>query len=135
MFAGMPMTAFRVYKGELVLNGPTLAATDVSIDMDGATQPDVSFVVGSNATGVVRFEGGSITGRLEIAPYNSAVSRGAVYQTGGEFVNVTKNGETTVMGSHGYAYYGLYGGRYVAAGDWYLANDGEGILDISGGEL
>ena len=131
----LPMTAFRVYKGELVLNGPTLAATGVSIDMAGATQPDVSFVVGSNATGVVHFEGGSITGRLEIAPYNSSVSRGAVYQTGGEFVNVTKNGETTVMGSHGYAYYGLYDGRYVAAGDWYLANDGEGILDISGGEL
>ncbi len=124
-----------VSKGRVDIDGPILAAEGVSIGMDGATQPDVSFVVGSNGTGIVRFESGAITGRLMMASYYAETSRGAVYQTGGEFVNVTKYGETQVMGSHGYAYYGLYGGRYVAAGDWYLSNDGEGVLDISGGEL
>lgn len=121
--------------GEVVLNGPSLTANGVSADMDGATQPAQSIVVGTNGTGILRLESGAVTGRLALAIYDSAKVRGAVYQTGGEFTCVTKNGETTVMGCHGYAYYGLYGGRYVAAGDWYLANNGEGILDISGGEL
>ena len=121
--------------GEVVLNGPVLTANGVSADMDNATQPEVSIVVGTNGTGVLRLESGAVTGRLALAIYDSARVKGAVYQTGGEFVNVTKDGETTVMGLHGYAYYGLYGGRYVAAGDWYLSNNGEGILDITGGEL
>ena len=121
--------------GEVVLNGPALTANGVSADLDSATQPEVSIVVGTNGTGTLRLESGAVTGRLALAIYDSARVKGAVYQTGGEFVNVTKDGETTVMGCHGYAYYGLYGGRYVAAGDWYLSNNGEGILDITGGEL
>ena len=121
--------------GEVVLNGPALTANGVSADLDSATQPEVSIVVGTNGTGVLRLESGAVTGRLALAIYDSAKVKGAVYQTGGEFTCVTKDGETTVMGCHGYAYYGLYGGRYVAAGDWYLANNGEGILDITGGEL
>ena len=121
--------------GELVLDGPALTASGVSVGMDGATQPAQSIVVGTNGTGVLRLMDGAVTGRLAVAIYDSATVRGAVYQTGGEVANVTKNGETSVIGVHGYAYYGLYGGRYVAAGDWYLGSNGEGVFDMTGGEL
>ena len=132
----IPVEKIIVGNGELVVNGPHLQSAGVSIDTADATQPPEAMEVGStNCIGVLRFENGSFTGRLSVATYGSVNARGAVYQKGGEIVNVTTYGETTLIGRHGYAYYELSGGRYVAAGDWYLGSNGEGIMNVTDGEV
>lgn len=132
----LPVEKILVGTGELVLNGPRLVAPSASIGTDDSAKLPMSMEVGTtNQVGILRVEGGSFTGRLVVASYGSEKTRGAVYQSGGEVVNVTPYAETDTIGVHGYAYYELTGGRYVAAGDWYIGDDGEGLMSIFGAEL
>ena len=129
----LPVQEIRVPHGELVLDGVNLYSPGFSMDM--TETPHKTLIVGSNGTAVVRLTSGSVTGSLELASWVSAVARGAMYQSGGEFVNLTPYAESYTMGFKGYAYYNISGGRFVAAGDWYLGAYGEGVLDMTGGEL
>ena len=129
----LPVQEIRVPHGELVLDGVNLHSPGYSMDMTEV--PQKTLIVGSNGTAVVRLNGGSVTGALELASYVSAVAKGAMYQSGGEFVNLTPYAESYAIGCKGFAYYNISGGRFVAAGDWYLGAYGEGVLDMTGGEL
>ena len=129
----LPVQEIRVPHGELVLDGVNLHSPGYSMDMTEV--PHKTLIVGSNGTAVVRLNGGSVTGALELASYVSAVAKGAMYQSGGEFVNLTPYAESYAIGCKGFAYYNISGGRFVAAGDWYLGAYGEGVLDMTGGEL
>ena len=129
----LPVQEIRVPHGELVLDGVNLYSPGFSMDM--TETPHKTLIVGSNGTAVVRLNSGSVTGSLELASWVSDVARGAIYQSGGEFVNLTPYAESYTMGFKGYAYYNISGGRFVAAGDWYLGAYGEGVLDMTGGEL
>ena len=131
----LPVEEIRVPYGELVIDGVNIHTPGVSVGMSDTERPTPTMIIASNGTAVVRFESGSITGCLELASYVSDVARGAFYQSGGEFANVNKYAENFVIGAKGYAYYLLSGGRHVAAADWYLGGYGEGVLDITGGEL
>ena len=129
----LPVSKIRVVQsGALELTNVCISTPGVTIETES---PATTFFVGSNRTSTVRLESGAVTGRLELAYYVSSTVRAAMYQTGGEFVNVTPYAETMSIGYRGFGYYALKGGRLVAAGDWYLGGTGEGVLDIDGGEL
>ncbi len=132
--ADLPLDKAIVGPGELVLAGARLSS---DVELDGSSsKPAVSLEVGTtNQVGVLRVQGGSFTGRLEMASWGSDNARGAVYQSGGEVVTVTPCTTTDVVGRNGYAYYELSGGSFVAAGDWCVGRNGEGLLAVAGGEV
>ncbi|MBR6588732.1 MAG: autotransporter-associated beta strand repeat-containing protein [Kiritimatiellae bacterium] len=96
-----------------------------------------SIIAGSNDVGSLRFESGSFTGRLVVSKGDKAKSRGAVYQSGGEIVNVTPKGEqnSQTVGVNGHGYYEITGGKFVAAGAWYVGASGYGIMAVHGGTV
>lgn len=98
---------------------------------------DPCIVVGSGDAGRLRFEGGAFTGRVVVAKGDKTKSRGAIYQSGGEIVNITPKGESgsQTLGAAGHGYMELTGGRYVAAGWWYVGSSGYGIMAVHGGTV
>lgn len=132
---------------ELAANGGDLDLKVVSAsDPDAvanykiiAYSPKETLVAGNEATGSIRFDGGSFTGRVSIgsSATQGGGSIGALYMSGGELVNVM-SGESSQspIGYNGFGYLEVLGGVFKQAGCWYIGgNRGETILAVHGGTI
>ncbi len=104
------------------------------LDLGDASDPTPALLVGTNGVGTLCVEGGSWTGRVAVA---TGGGTGAVFQRGGEVVNVSgTSGEIKWLGGGGgLGYYALTGGRFVSAGASLLGQSSVAIFDVRGGTL
>lgn len=125
-----------------VAGGARLALSDIANVADTPAASTVTgFLVGNRGAGILEIgEGTAMTNRLYVG-YGSG-GCGAVYQTGGYFLNRGRSGDGTDyipgVGHQGYGYYELRGGTYAEGGatrQMCAVAGGTGVMDIYGGAV
>lgn len=129
----VPISKFEVKDDAVVtFDGAVFAQADATLS---TASPAACGVVGKDSTGVLKFDGGAYTGRMVLASGTTAKAKGAIYLRGGELVNLTVSGASgsSVLGSVGYGYLEVGGGRYVAAGSWRTGEFGQTAIVVTNG--